>query len=624
MAKINISQTSSHGARLLTQKLLMSAAILTLAACAAPAGVTETQQSLETAGVPSVSASMLALADQLAGEHKYAAALPLYKRAHELDGDSETAMVGYANALLKTGQNTEALSAFEDAIGEFPRSAAALDGMGRAWMALGRPGVALPAFEAALARDPSNTSALNGKGVALAALGRNKDAISAFEDGLKLAPDDLALKNNYGLALTLDGQSDLGLPVLKEVVLDDRARAGHRQTLAMAYGVAGQTENARQMASIDLDLIDVDSEIAKFRTLASMPADKRTAAAMTAVRDPKLDRSKPANRVFLEPVEASATVHRLLDKPAVKAEVAPPPKPAPVKETLDIPPLDDNVGYAVQIAAYRHAAELNPGWKQLKAKYQNLIGNLEPRRSEVDFGQRDTDPHGFYYRLNAGPLKTFSAAKAICDAINADGGDCWVRPPLPTEGRVPVATAPQKEDSMQQAKAPESDAPETAAPAAESSATDSPAVDTKAANDTKAPETTPVSQQADIVDLPADATVQTSDDGEAWIPLDDPAQSANSDTAEKTASEGDAAKQTASQGQSTEQTAGEGQSTEQADSTEAGTTDEGSQTETMTDNSEGVPASTEADSAADYVWDPETEQYVAKEPTGVFASVPSD
>jgi len=469
----------------MARRLMAGAAVLALGACAAPAGVSQTQESLEQARVPSVSRSVLDLADQLAGEGKYAAALPLYRRAQQLDGDSEAAAMGLGNALLKTGRSAEALKVFEDAADDFSRSAAPMEGVGRAWMAMNHPTTALEAFNSALARDPGSLTALNGKGVALASLGRTDEALSVFEQGLRRAPDDIALKNNYGLALTLDNQADLGLPVLEEVVQDDDARAANRQSLAMAYGVAGQTEDARQMAAIDLDLIDVDRQIASYRTLAALPVEQRAAAAMSALGEEKLDLDKPANRVFLEPVEAQATVRRLLAKPAVAVvpEPAPEPEPAPVEETMDIPPLDDNIGYAVQIAAYRHAYELNPGWEMLKEKYKDLIGNLEPRRSEVDFGDRDSDPRGFFYRLNAGPLKTYSAAKTICDAISAEGGDCWVRPPLPAEGRVPTADTPQEDGAL----VPQTAAAETAEAAPES-----------------------------------DAPAMKADSGEVWVSIDQP------------------------------------------------------------------------------------------------------
>jgi Flp pilus assembly protein TadD len=402
---------------------------------------------LKEAGAPDIPGAMLQLADALAKDGQYAAALPLYRRAVDLDSGQSAPVLGLGDALLKTGQNDAALTVFEKAAGDFPEDAAVLAGLGRAFMAQGRAADALNAFDAALAAKPGDARALNGRGVALEGLGRSKDAVAAFQEGLKAAPGDLALKTNLGLALALANQSDLGLPLLEEAAADPKATVVNRQGLALGYGVAGDAARARDVASIDLGPQDAARRAASYATIAALPPKERPAVLIPGLSAEKRDLAKPANRQFTEPQDAAVTVRRLLAEEPVVALAQPAPAepqtPAAKTEAGDIPPLDDNVGYAVQIAAYRHAGELNPGWKMLKAKYGALLDGLEPRRSEVDFGDRDTNPRGFFYRLNAGPLKTYAAAKAICDAISAQGGDCWVRPPLPAEGRVADApTAP--------------------------------------------------------------------------------------------------------------------------------------------------------------------------------------
>ena len=113
---------------------------------------------------------------------------------------------------------------------------------------------------------------------------------------------------------------------------------------------------------------------------------------------------------------------------------AQPIQTAPITQ---LPPLLNNEGYALQIAAYRKADQLVEGWNILHKRYADLIGTLSPRRSEVDFGKRNKDPKGFFYRLNAGPLTTFEEAKVLCDQIISRGGPCWVRSPEPAEGHLP-------------------------------------------------------------------------------------------------------------------------------------------------------------------------------------------
>jgi len=94
----------------------------------------------------------------------------------------------------------------------------------------------------------------------------------------------------------------------------------------------------------------------------------------------------------------------------------------------------------LQIAAYRKKSELMPGWRKLKKKYFSIIGKLQPRRSEIDLGKAKYKggPHGFYYRLNAGPLTSLKAAEVACRKIRKEGTDCWVRVPEVAEGKVAV------------------------------------------------------------------------------------------------------------------------------------------------------------------------------------------
>ena len=101
-------------------------------------------------------------------------------------------------------------------------------------------------------------------------------------------------------------------------------------------------------------------------------------------------------------------------------------------------------GWALQIAAYRTKEELRPGWEKLKEKYFDIIGQLEPRRSEIDFGDRAQQPNGYFYRLNAGPLTSYEEARVACQKISELGTDCWVRPPEVTEGDIPEAESDKK------------------------------------------------------------------------------------------------------------------------------------------------------------------------------------
>lgn len=80
----------------------------------------------------------------------------------------------------------------------------------------------------------------------------------------------------------------------------------------------------------------------------------------------------------------------------------------------------------------------------LKEKYFDIIGQLEPRRCEIDFADRLQQPNGYFYRLNAVHLTSYEEVRDACQKIAELGTDCWVRPPEVTEGDLPATEHDKK------------------------------------------------------------------------------------------------------------------------------------------------------------------------------------
>ncbi|MFQ5533494.1 MAG: tetratricopeptide repeat protein [Sphingomonadales bacterium] len=427
--------------------ILLAGVSLVAAACASTPASRPAQTIIKTQSRGGgESSTLLRLADNLASEGRFASAIPIYRRAHDQRSGDNRPLVGLGRALTALGQYEEATEVYRTALDNDARDPLALRGLGGAWIALGRPELALPLFETAVTLDGVDIEARNGMAVALDALGRHREAVTAYRQALDIAPSDIQLRNNFGLSLALAGSLEEAIPLLEEVALDGAASPRHRQNLALAYGLAGRAGAARNIAAIDLDNAAVNGNLAFFAELRAMTPDARRRAVLSGVVNPKHDTRQPANPSFTADKEvADETIARII---APEPEPEPMPEPEPEPEPLveiEIPPLVDPTGYAVQIAAYRKKEELMPGWRQLNSLYGDLIGHLEPRRSEKDFGDREGEPSGFFFRLNAGPLKLLSEAEAICVEIQVRGGDCWVRPPEPAEGRLPE---PPTEDDV--------------------------------------------------------------------------------------------------------------------------------------------------------------------------------
>ena len=445
-----------HTTRLVA--LLAGVSILA-AACSAPLSVRHTDTVVDAQGATGGSHfALLRLADDMARDGRYTAAIPIYRRAHEQNSHDNGPLNGLGEALSAVGQYEEATKVFATALERDDDDGRTLRGLGRAWVALGRPELALPLYDRAVELRSSDTDALNGRAVALDAVNRHSEAIESFRQALSHAPSDMQLLNNYGLSLALEGKYEDAITILEDVALAPGATAQHRQNLALVYGLAGRTRAAERVAAIDLAIIEVEANMIFFAELRGMNPASRRQAVLVGIRNPRNDTRQVANQAFNTDAEAPAAAMARLTQPVALAEAEPEPIPEPVVEPepvpepepvevadFDIPPLVDPTGYAVQIAAYRHASELMPGWRILSALYSDLISHLEPRRSEKDFGEREQEPSGYFYRLNAGPLRSYAEARDICLEMASRGGECWVRPPEPAEGTVAEESPPSED-----------------------------------------------------------------------------------------------------------------------------------------------------------------------------------
>jgi len=397
--------------------------------------------------------SLLGIADAMAADGEHSAAIPVYRRAHAKDSGDAAPLIGLGRSLMAMGQVIDAHDAFSDAVDREGKNPDALAGLGSSLLVMDRASAARPIFEQALSVAPGHPEALRGLALSLDMTGQHGAALDIYESALS-GSDDLKLQNNYGLSLALFGDTEKGIEVLEDVMRDDRAGPSQRQNMALTYMLAGREEEARNMAAIDQGLDNLGKTLDYFRIIKMLPAEDRITALVAGTVPPKHDTAEPANRSYDSDSERKAeTAQRLVgveeeivEEPFPEPEPEPMPEPEPEPEPAPhedadlsgIPLMAPGEGWSLQIAAYRKASELVAGWDILRKKYFDIIGDLDPRRTEVDFGDRAQKPNGFFYRLNAGPLTTLEEAVERCDRMRAIGADCWVRPPEKGENTLPT------------------------------------------------------------------------------------------------------------------------------------------------------------------------------------------
>lgn len=415
---------------------------LALGACASSANVESAVQS-----APNASLTDLAWGAANRGDHF--AAIPMFRRAHRSSSGAAEPLYGLGKSLMAVGQYADAVQVLQMAIGNEAGHGPSQQALGQALLIMGDYAGAVQAMEMAVQAQGGRASTVAALGVALDANGQHDAALANFRQAYSMDPGNLDVTSNLGLSLALHGESAEAIELLEDVVRDGRSTAKHRQNLSLVYALDGQLKKAVAMASIDLDYRSVEANIAFVDMVRAMPAQQRMAAMVSAGANSKRTNDGHAYRGPGEEDENTrATVDRLLPNQQASVE--------PIQTVVEeveadpvglggVPPLLEPSGWAVQIAAYRKIEHLAPGWDYLSTKYAHIIGGLEPRRSEVDHPQSDRGPVGFFYRLNAGPLTGREQAVSICQKMQAEGGECWVRPPEPAEGTLPQDPAAEQD-----------------------------------------------------------------------------------------------------------------------------------------------------------------------------------
>ena len=251
---------------------LMAASALTLAACASPSGTSADKPGGDAT-------SLVSLADTTRSNGDPAAAIPLYRRAQVLDPMNAAPLIGIGESLNQLGAYSEANDAWKKALSLEPNNPDALVGFGVALTGLNQPHLAVNRFQSAVALRPT-ARAYNGLGVAYDMLGEPDNAQIAYRTGLSVDPSHLGLTSNLGLSFALTGRYSESIAMLERAATMPGANIRHRQNLALAYGLAGETERAEQLARADLDEQAVLQNMAFYATLRAMTDHAQKVAAL--------------------------------------------------------------------------------------------------------------------------------------------------------------------------------------------------------------------------------------------------------------------------------------------------------------------------------------------------------
>ncbi len=205
-----------------------------------------------------------------------ATAAGLYRRAHELAPHLPEPLIHLGFTLNQAGATAQAAEAFRRVLIIDPDNAEALRGLGLAY--LNRNQIELALDQLYMALDVEEDVRLyNAIGVAYDMRGDHHGAHTHYYLGLEVDPQNVSLRTNLGLSLALAGYSGDAVRLIDSVARDPRATPQHRQTLAMAYGLAGDMDSAAETAAMDMDQATVKQQLRYYEALRAQ-RQRQTAA----------------------------------------------------------------------------------------------------------------------------------------------------------------------------------------------------------------------------------------------------------------------------------------------------------------------------------------------------------
>lgn len=258
----------------ITRLLVTGSALCLLAACQpANEGVSG------LGSVPSEREASLmrqAQATQRAGDVQNAIAL--YQEAAALSHGAIEAHLQLAALLQSQGDLAGAQEVLEQAQRINAKHPAIDLQLGKLAVQQNRGEAALQHFETGLAQWPQNIDLLNGKGVALDMLMRHDEAQQAYANALGQGKAKTEfISNNLAMSYIMTDRYADAIETLERIP-NIQGIPVMRQNLALAYGLKGDMESARQWAQPDLTKEQIEENVAFYKAYKKELADRKGAA----------------------------------------------------------------------------------------------------------------------------------------------------------------------------------------------------------------------------------------------------------------------------------------------------------------------------------------------------------
>lgn len=201
------------------------------------------------------------------GQGEYRQAIEDWTRLTGLRPDSEEALKAIFNRAelqYQIGQYDAALPDYRAVLNSSEQDLQALNGCGNCLLALDRPQEAIELYDRILSLEPGNAGALVNRGDARQHLQQWAGAIQDYQDSLSAMPAGRTLQRLAWLQATCPDESVCdpvaALTSIREAIALDGESAENLDTLAAALAAGGQFDQARDVQTRAIGLLDTADE----------------------------------------------------------------------------------------------------------------------------------------------------------------------------------------------------------------------------------------------------------------------------------------------------------------------------------------------------------------------------
>jgi tetratricopeptide (TPR) repeat protein len=234
------------------------------------------------------------VAAELTEKGEYAAAIPAWKKAMELDSEDAKSRYNFGLALDHQGQLAEAIGQYRKSVEINPQNAPAFTNLGIALSRTGKLDEAVESLTQSVAIRPANAMAQSNLAAALIEKGQTDAAVEHIRKALEADPEFSDAHNMLGIVLARAGKLDEAVTHLEKAVANTPDSPEYRFNLGRILAAGGRFADAIPHLERAVKLSGGE-ELQSLEMLAAMYAEVGQFAQAAAVARRALDLAVRAN-----------------------------------------------------------------------------------------------------------------------------------------------------------------------------------------------------------------------------------------------------------------------------------------------------------------------------------------